>query len=637
MSLRESHTLPVPEWAWRAHADALSSTLKDLAMSNPSVTAGFGPCKQEVAETARLAGEAVSLLLATQPFAPFDHEGARRSLRLITDRVATVADCIDEGAEVEVDLALLKEAERWRLPAGTADLNAALRETFAMADSPIDPTGLFRPDWVLAHYAYQTPDLLRHVFPHLSSLGVPGLTDVLAAVTVVGEIASSFDPVTAYVQFVSFVDEVGAADHTTSVAVLRHLVQTEPAMQRARSAAARSSQTVRDAAQPSEVRANALADSYKRLVEGPFRQFVWALHSLAEGEWRTPPTLGVLRDRVVAAGGGLAQVTIGALIPQLRNSEAHETLVWDGFAEQFVAEDVQISPQRVIESAHLAQSFVAGCEAGLAVVRFWQVPESPPLLPEVGELGRMPEWRRVQAFFGTNRLRLLEANLNTRHATLRVARLRLTDINPCLQALVLSHRLMPDIELFSVGIDGTSLIEVDSDALASCMPAWEFAVSNLDQIPLCTFLPANLSARVRHEIDRIAIRSAAWIAVDDAVGVIDGSLEMWGIDDRRLVAVRLHVVELATQAAEAWLGAASSRLRSVAASVAALRVWVEHESPTRRAQADRQGELALLRTQWQAWGPVPRHPLISDEDDRDPSERQPRLRMPPESLAFRLL
>ena len=425
--LRGSHTIPVPSSAWLAHTVALSDAVTALATEVPAPAAGFEPCRTAVETVRNHATEVVGHLLALQPFAPFDHEAADRLLELVDARLTAIADQIEEEGEIQVDGNLLNEAERWRRSTGAVDVTHALREAFDMADAPVDQAGQFRPEWVLQHYAYRTHDLLPHLLPHLVSLGVPGLTDLLAAVTVVGEVLSCSDPVTAYVVMDSMMNDLLAADPEASLAVRQHLSQMEAAILRARTAAARSSQTIRDSSAETEARANALADAYKRLVEGPFRQYAWASFCLAEGVWQVPPTLGPLRARLTAAGGNLGALTADVVIPELRNGEAHETLVWDGFSEQFLTEGVQIAPARVVESAQLAQCFVNGAEAGLTAVRFLDLPDDVPPLPDHDEPGRMPVWRRVQAFFGTNRLRLVDASLNTRHAALRVERIGLED------------------------------------------------------------------------------------------------------------------------------------------------------------------------------------------------------------------
>ena len=95
---------------------------------------------------------------------------------------------------------LIYEIEKWSKPAGTLDARTAIGAAFAMPDPPMDESDRFRPEWVLQHYAYRTNDLLPHLLPHLASLGVPGLIDVLAAVTVVGEILTCDDSIGAYVQ-----------------------------------------------------------------------------------------------------------------------------------------------------------------------------------------------------------------------------------------------------------------------------------------------------------------------------------------------------------------------------------------------------------------------------------------------------
>ena len=240
----------------------------------------------------------------------------------------------------------------------------------------------------------------------------------------------------------------------------------------------------------------------------------------------------------------------------------------------------------------------------------------------------------------TNGLRLEDASLNTRHASLRVNGLRQKDVNPCFQALVLSHRLMPNIESFAVAVDDSEpLIVVSSGALGASMPAWEFAVSNLDTIPLSTFLPANLDARMRHEEESVAIRSSAWIAVDDVLDLIDGSSATWSTADRRLLNVRLRVVELGVLHSAGLLAAPAVRLESVVASVASLRRWIRDAAPTDAYLTDRRHDITQLRSQWEAWGPVPRHPLIADDpawNEADTNTRRPRLRDTPDSMAFRV-
>lgn len=617
---------------YRDPIDALTSAITGLATSTPSLAAGFDQCRQGVEHTMSRATDVLSHLLAVQPFTPFDHESAERVLSLVDQRLTPIANRLLAGLEVDVDDDLRVEAERWSVNAGVADVRSALCEAFAMPDPPIDEAGEFRAEWVLGHYAYRTNELL----PHLASLGVPGLTDILAAVTVVGEVLSCIDPVTAYIQMDAMIGQVLKADQETRAAFRNHLSRMEPAIRRARRAAARASRVVRDPSEDIETRANALADSYKRLVEGPFRQFSWALFCLHQRTWQETPTLGVLRDRLVTAGGGLADVIATVVIPELRNGEAHETLVWDGFEEDFVTEGVQISPGHVVDSAELAQCFVAGCEAGLAAIRILDLQGEVSLLPDHDEPGRMPTWRRVQAFFGTNRLSLLDASLNTKHASLRVERLGLTDVNPCLQALVLSRRLLLSVESFSVrDVEDAVVISVTAEALSATMVPWEFAISNLDQIPLSTFLPANLDARMRVEDESSAIRSAAWIAADDAVGIIDGSPDVWGDADRGLIDTRLRVVELAVRSTAEWLGVAAPRLESVGASVAALRDWTIGQRPTGPDLAEHRAEFIRLRLQWDRWGPVRRHPLVGENDSRDPDKRQPKLRKVPEDWAFR--
>lgn len=147
----------------------------------------------------------------------------------------------------------------------------------------------------------------------------------------------------------------------------------------------------------------------------------------------------------------------------------------------------------------------------------------------------------------------------------------------------------------------------------------------------------NIDARQRIEPWALAVRSAGWIAADDALGVIDGSPVVWSGQTLELLRARLHVVELALIQTMPVLGAASPRLGSVLTSVREIQTWLaDTPNPTHSGVEDL-AALGRLRTQWERWGPVPRHPSIPDVDAPDLSERQPSLLEPFPHLAYRTL
>lgn len=275
--------------------------------------------------------------------------------------------------------------------------------------------------------------------------------------------------------------------------------------------------------------------------------------------------LANLRERLISEGEALGALVSGVVLPDTRNRETHQTLVLDGFTDQFVTESDRLDVVHVAVALSLAASFVQGSEAGLAIIRSLHIKADAGTLPSAEEEGRMPTGDRVRAFFGTNRIILVGVGLNTPHAQFRVQRIEHRDINPCFQALVLARRLLPRTESFEVSrIESNgSLIVVDASALDATMPSWDFAVSHLDPMPHSTFLPANLEARMRLELRPLALRSAAWIAVDDAVGVNDGSPERWDDDTRKLIDTRLQVVEIAVASTRQRIGTPNTRLGSV--------------------------------------------------------------------------
>ena len=637
---RESHTLPVGSQAWRRHCDALVWLLRELARLIASPEGDFDAVRAWAQHLLDTRERAVSLLLALEPFAPFEATGADRLVRLIDEAIAVAADALENDVPCEWSSEEMGAAISWWDERDATHANdEVLRVAFRLPTPPQDDRGEFRAEWVLQHYAYNNGELLAQILPHLNSLGVPGVADVLAAVSIVGGILSCDDPIAAYIAMDAFLGRYLDAPPDVALKVKAHLEAGEPALRRAQQAASRAYAVAISSSTDAEFRALALADMYKRTVEGPFRQYSWALRCLRTGSWEPTPMLGNLRERLVSDGGFLAGVAQEVVLPDLRNSETHETLEWDGPSEEFVTEVGRVPPARVVLALASAEAFNRGCEAGMAAVRTLGIRPDGSFLPDPEEPGRMPSWRRARAYFGTNNLRLVEEHLNARHASVRIERLELRDVNPCFQAVLVAHRLLPRIEAFSVGTPGRAepLITVSAAALELTMPVWEFALSVLDRMPLSTFLPANLDARSRVETMGVAIRAAAWIAADDVLDALDGSPAYWNARVWQLLDARLGVVGLATEQAIRYGDVPAPRLASVAASVGELRLWIGRTSPGARALADAEESVARLRLQWRSWGPVRRHPSVPEPARREYSELRPALHDGPFHKDYRTL
>lgn len=184
----------------------------------------------------------------------------------------------------------------------------------------------------------------------------------------------------------------------------------------------------------SEAGAHALADAYRRLVDGPVREFGWAMRCLALGTWSPTPTVGIL-TQAFSTDGWLTPAVAPMLLPNIRNGQAHEALAWDGRREAFVVEGVDVDLKRVDIAVAGAMSFTLGCEAALA---YWNSQQVVPgaVAPGRDEPGRMAPWQRAEALFGSNGLRLISFKHNALNSEIRVERLHRQDINPTLQSLV---------------------------------------------------------------------------------------------------------------------------------------------------------------------------------------------------------
>lgn len=516
----------------------------------------------------------------------------------------------------------------WKSRDSDYEENAIIGVAFGLPAAPVGDINEFRADWVLQQYAYNNGTLIARVIRHLDSLGVPEVGDVLVGISMIGDLLDCEDPIAAYIAIDSFVSSYLEASPEVAEKVRDHLDKAERALRRARQMANRAYATAIAAENDAETRAFPLADMYKRLIEGPFRQYAWGLYCLDHASWEPPPTLGSMRERLIARGGLLSTVADIAVLPGLHNSEAHETLAWEGLDEEFVTESGRLSPAQVADAVAAADCFAIGCEAGMAAAHALAITPDGIALPDPGETGRMPAWRRLRAYFGINNLRLTYEHLNARHATLRVEQLHLRDVNPCFQALLTAHRLLPRIETFSVGVQDEveTRITVYAEALEATMPIWEHALPALDRMPFATFLPANLDARNRVEPEGLALRSAIWIALDYVLDAIDGSPPEWDESVLQLLDVRLRVVEVAVSELDKFVGSSNVRISSVVSSVGELRAWINRVRPSDPNSVEVCESLQRMRVQWKAWGPVPRHPLVPEPSNTEFSENKPAIR-----------
>lgn len=637
------HTLPLDPRLWAIYSDTLlnhAHILVEQLENLPGADATFDAVRERVDGALEARANALSILFALEPFEPFDHSCADALLSAMCSAIDNSAAALEEGHRGIEPAELVRACERWpRESSGTHE--DMLARTFGTEAAPLDEVEDFNPGSVFEAYKYDNGRLLRQLAPHLSALGLPLVADALATVAIVGWIASAPDPVAAYSSMDSMLKALGGAKPAVADQVLDHLRRRERASRQAR-LRIRTTISTANGQLDKEARALAMADVYKRLVEGPVRHFGWALCCLPQGVWTPPPTLTPVREAMVAAGGFAQHIAQAAVLVDIRNGEAHENLEWDGLQETYVVESRLVDTAKVSTACLLAMSFDRGCEAAMACYRALQVRPAPGP-PQADHDSRMPAWQRAETYFGTNGLQVHKAQFNARTAKIGVTRLDVGDINPCFQALLCARSLLPEVHAFEVYVDAPEnpRIRLDASALDHALPVWNKALATFDMMPFSTFLPANLAARSQYEPASTAVRSVAWIATDDLLDALGGSPTQWSDDDVALFLDRASVVESALEACLDLAPAEShTRLKAVLAAVRTLPREFERRrtGPLTFALVNRLHCLQRVRHFWEVWGPVPRLPNIPEPPATDVVvERQPRRREEPGKLHWNTL
>ncbi|MCD5349883.1 hypothetical protein [Kineosporia mesophila] len=475
--------------------------------------------------------------------------------------------------------------------------------------------GEFLPSRVFEAHYQKNHELIQRVVGHLQSLGVPPVYDALAAVCIVGWVVCAENQVLAAASLKSTYHYLAESDPELSSAVVSYFDKREPVLRQGRDRISRSIALARSGdALSGEVNALAFADAYKRLVEGPVRQYGWLHHCLRKGlPWSEVPMVRQIHEALLSHDSWVASVAAVGILPEFRNAEAHESLTWDGTRHEYVIDDDAIPVARVVLAAAWADSFARGCDAGVVCFKAASL-ELKLSLPSPDERGRMPAWRRAEALFGTNGLHVTSLDLNARVATVSLHEFFMENINPCFQALVNVNALLPSIEQFKVTVAGDPDFgfTVAAVALRATHEVWSYAVNTFSAMPFSTFLPANLDARGRVEKPLAAARSIAWIAIDDVLDALEASPIRWSSRDRKLYVDRLTLsrkaVAICLELVEVEHRFRLKLVQGLWEEI--LLLLADGSIGNGYDEISRLVPIAKARQYWETWGPVDRLPGV---------------------------
>jgi hypothetical protein len=262
-------------------------------------------------------------------------------------------------------------------------------------------------------------------------------------------------------------------------------------------------------------------DLYRRMVEGQLRPWAWTLLQVRGRSGSHSPTLGSIRELLLADRHPLLVDIAQAILPVARNAAAHEDYAWDEQMQMLAVGDDHVDLPTLQSATERAYALMCGAECGWACAR-----AASPKLARLLDAGDPPghlasplDERAALSHFGTNGLLARAARLSQRTWTVTLEDLPFGGINPCFQALVWSAQLLHQVDRFKVLLPGHDMpiIDLQRHVLDANWFVWQQARATMDQMPQSAFLPANASTRLAVELPELAARSAAWLALNDAV------------------------------------------------------------------------------------------------------------------------
>ncbi|WP_252976030.1 hypothetical protein [Janibacter melonis] len=605
----KSHTIPISrnnaEWYF-SRANLAIDRLSDALGEASAEPASFPELSDWVKQLVGIHDEIRHFLSALSPFQAFEHPNAMECRRSVADALTHVCARIESGELLQH----MEVPELTHLTIGqTTEQHNLIAKTFG-----IDPTirtegkfGVFQAGAIFKEYLYNDQGLRAALKPHFSSLRVPQASDGYACILLLGAIVTAEDYVlaaSASKVLLQRLDESGDSPLTSEV--VAHLVGQAPAMRQNRVRVTRL--LMSDEGAHEESRNMLLADLYKRVVEGSFKHYLWALWCLGRGSWSEVPMLSTMRAQISASAVWESELASTCIIPQMRNAEAHESIAWDGHEGAYRIQGELVSLETVRLALSMARSFSSGCEG--AFVLFWSLLHEHGKAPPGSEPHALDGWERAVATFGANGVDVLDADVNRPDARLYTSELEVVQINPSFVALINAQISLPKVVEFTLvdEASGQEIYTVSASALLRARWLRSLALQAFASMPFSVFLPANWDARRRREAPLQAIRSVSWISVDDTLDATITASDDWTSESAALLVSRIN---LASAAAKIVLDMAEAqdctRLRALVGTLDELQAeldaphyapdWLDSLSSTKR-----------LRHYYNAWGPVPRLP-----------------------------
>lgn len=265
-----------------------------------------------------------------------------------------------------------------------------------------------------------------------------------------------------------------------------------------------------------------MLEAYRHMAEGITRRWVGVL-LLLTGLEGPPPGLGGLAEPATSRLGELGIRIEAALIPAMRNAEAHDDVVFDEDTGLLRSGELSFHPDEV--EACLTDLDIL--QRGLILGRLGAFADRPEL---ADGLFRTPDRLSAGSALAFARQRFGHAGQRVRsfvrdrdRLDIELDALKATACNPCFVALTQTAQVLPTVSHFVVKVRGREevIMDLPASVLHQNWSVFEMAASIFpDGLPQSTFLPCLTWSRLACESGELAASVAAWIALNDAAHAI---------------------------------------------------------------------------------------------------------------------